>query len=455
MTSFGPDHLDSSDHLDGEARNLEAKQLLVEPADGRSFKGRLKAPGDKSISHRALLIAARAEGRSVVKGLSNGEDVRHTLEAVIALGARAERAGAELYVDGGVDRLREPEHLIDVGNSGTGIRLLTGFVSAIDGLTVLQGDSSIAKRPMDRVAVPLRLMGAQVDGRQGGRLPPLAVRGGRLQGIEYTLPVASAQVKSAVLFAGLGADGPTVVHEPVATRAHTEEMLAAAGANIDVRANDVGATITLHPGPLQPTTTEVPADPSQAAFWAVAACITPGSDLLLENVYIGRGRAGFIDVLRRMGARLELFHEDPVRHTADIRVQGGPLVATDVGGPEIASLIDEVPVLAVAAAFAVGTTRFSDATELRVKETDRVATTVELLTTLGARAEPAPDGLVVTGNAGAPLRAGTVDSHGDHRIAMAGAVAALGAAGAVMVQGWEATATSYPSFEEDMNLCLR
>jgi 3-phosphoshikimate 1-carboxyvinyltransferase len=267
--------------------------------------------------------------------------------------------------------------------------------------------------------------------------------------------VASAQVKSAVLFAALGAEGPTAVHEPVVTRAHTEEMLAAAGANIEVRANDVGATITLHPGPLQPTTTEVPADPSQAAFWAVAACITPGSDLLLENVYIGRGRAGFIDVLRRMGARLELFHEDPVRHTADIRVQGGPLVATDVGGPEVASLIDEVPVLAVAAAFAVGTTRFSDATELRVKETDRVATTVELLTTLGARAEPAPDGLVVTGNAGAPLRAGTVDSHGDHRIAMAGAVAALGADGAVTVQGWEATATSYPSFEEDMNLCLR
>jgi 3-phosphoshikimate 1-carboxyvinyltransferase len=449
VSSFGPDQLNN------EARDLEARVLLVEPADGRSLKGRLRAPGDKSISHRALLIAARAEGRSIVKGLSNGEDVRHTLEAVRALGAGAEQAGAELYVHGGVDRLSEPEHLIDVGNSGTGIRLLTGFVSAIDGLTVLQGDSSIAKRPMDRVAVPLRMMGAQVDGRLGGRFPPLAVRGGRLQGIEYTLPVASAQVKSAVLFAGLGAQGPTVVHEPVATRAHTEEMLAAAGANIVVRANEVGATITLHPGPLQPTTTEVPADPSQAAFWAVAACITPGSDLLLENVYIGRGRAGFIDVLLRMGARLELVDEDPLRHTADIRVQGGPLVATDVGGPQVASLIDEVPVLAVAAAFAVGTTRFSDATELRVKETDRVATTVELLTTLGARAEPAPDGLVVTGNAGAPLRAGTVDSHGDHRIAMAGAVAALGANGAVTVRGWDATATSYPSFEEDMNLCLR
>ena len=430
-------------------------QLVVEPADGRSFKGRLRAPGDKSISHRSLLIAARAEGRSLVKGLSNGDDVRHTLEAVIALGARAERVGDELYVDGGVGSLREPEHLIDVGNSGTGIRLLTGFVSAIDGLTVLQGDASIAKRPMDRVAVPLRLMGAQVDGREHGRFPPLAVRGGRLEGIEYTLPVASAQVKSAVLFAGLGAEGATTVHEPVATRAHTEEMLAAAGANIEVRTHEAGTTVVLHPGPLHATTTDVPADPSQAAFWAVAACITPGSDLLLENVYIGRGRAGFIDVLLRMGARLELVDVDPVHQTADIHVQAGPLSATNVGGPEVASLIDEVPVLAVAAAFAEGTTTFSDAAELRVKETDRVATTVELLTALGARAEPAADGLVVSGGGGAPLRGAPVDSHGDHRIAMAGAVAALGASAPVRIRGWDATATSYPRFEEDMNLCLR
>ena len=431
--------------------------LVAEPAGGRSFKGRLRAPGDKSISHRALLIAARAEGRSRVRGLSNGEDVRHTLEAVVALGAGAELVGGELYIDGGSGRLREPEHLLDVGNSGTGIRLLTGFVSTIDGLTVLQGDSSIAKRPMERVAVPLRLMGAQVDGRQGGRFPPLAVRGGHLEGIEYTLPVASAQVKSAVLFAGLGADGPTTVHEPVATRAHTEEMLAAAGASIAVTRDEAGAgaTVVLQPGAVNATSTDVPADPSQAAFWVVAACITPGSDLVLENVYVGRGRAGFIDVLRRMGARIELVDEDTLRHTADIHVQAGPLVATDVRGPEVASLIDEVPVLAVAAAFAEGTTTFSDASELRVKETDRVATTVELLTTLGATAEPAPDGLVVVGNGGAPLRPATVGSYGDHRIAMAGAVAALGATGTVRVQGWDATATSYPSFEEDMNLCLR
>jgi len=431
-----------------------AEELVLEPANGRALKGRLRAPGDKSISHRALLIAARAEGRSRIRGLSKGEDVRHTLDAVVALGAEVERAGDELYIDGGASRLREPEALVDVGNSGTGIRLLAGFVAAIDGLTVLQGDASIGQRPMDRIAVPLRLMGAQVDGRQGGRFPPLVVRGGHLKAIDYTLPVPSAQVKSSVLFAGLGAEGVTVVREHVPTRAHTEEMLAAAGARIDVRSASSGSSVALQPGPLHATTTDVPADPSQAAFWVVAACITPGSDLLLEDVYVGRGRAGFIDVLLRMGARLELLNQDPVRHTADIHVQSGPLVATEVAGLEVASLIDEVPVLSVAAAFAEGATRFSDAKELRVKETDRVVTTVELLNALGARAEPAPDGLTVIGNSGAHLQAGTVNSHGDHRIAMAGAVAALGARGAVTVRGWRATTTSYPGFEEDMQRCL-
>jgi 3-phosphoshikimate 1-carboxyvinyltransferase len=307
---------------------------------------------------------------------------------------------------------------------------------------------------MDRVAVPLRLMGARVDGRRQGSLPPVVVRGGALRGIDYPLPVPSAQVKSALLLAGLGADGPTTVHEAVPTRTHTEEMLAAAGANIEVRSTGQGASVVMWPGPLQAGDIDVPADPSQAAFWAVAACTVPSSDLVLEDVYVGRGRAGFLDVLVRMGARVELVNKDPVRHTADIHVQAGPLVATDVGGAEVPSLIDEIPVLCVAAAFAEGTTTFSDAAELRVKETDRVATTVEMLAALGARVEPLKDGIVVTGRAGAPLSGGTVDSYGDHRIAMAAAVAALGAGGPVTVNGWDATATSYPSFEEDMLQCL-
>ena len=431
------------------------KQLVVEPAGGRALLGRLRAPGDKSVSHRALLVAALASGRSRVRGLSRGDDVRHTLEAVVALGAGVEEAGPELYVEGGRGRLHEPEAVIDVGNSGTGIRLLAGFVAGVKGLSVLQGDSSIAHRPMDRVAVPLRLMGVHVDGREGGRFPPLVVRGGDVSGIDYTPPMASAQVKSAVLFAGLSAEGVTTVHEALPTRAHTEEMLAAAGGDIEVTNEGNGRVIRLRPSALHAGEIGVPADPSQAAFWAVAACITPGSDLVLENVYIGTGRAGFIDVLCRMGADLELAAEDPLRHTADIHVRSGPLRAAEVGGAEVPSLIDEIPVLAVAAAFAEGTTRFSDAAELKVKETDRVATTVELLQALGVRAEPAPDGLVVTGGAGRPLREAMVESYGDHRIAMAGAVAALAANGPVTVSGWDATATSYPGFEEDLRRCLR
>ncbi|MGC8626955.1 MAG: 3-phosphoshikimate 1-carboxyvinyltransferase [Acidimicrobiales bacterium] len=430
-------------------------EWVAEPAQGRALKGRLRVPGDKSISHRAVLVAAWASGTSRIVGLCPGADVGHTLDAVAALGVDVDRAGPEVRVKGSRRRLCEPEAAIDVGNSGTGIRLLAGLAATIDGLTVLQGDRSVSRRPMDRVAAPLRLMGAHVDGRQGGRYPPLVVRGGGLMGIDYTLPVASAQVKSAVLLAALGAEGRTRVFEPVPVRAHTEEMLAEAGAGIEVAAQGAGYVVTLQPGPLHAINVRVPADPSQAAFWAVAACIVPGSDLVLEDVYVGRQRAGFIDVLLRMGARIELLGEDPERHTADVHVQAGPLKGTSVSPAEVPSLIDEVPVLAVAAAVADGVTRFDGTGELRVKESDRQATTVSMLKSLGARAEALDDALVVTGNAGAPLLDGRVSSHGDHRIAMAAAVAALVAKEAVRIEGWGATATSYPSFAEDMSKCLK
>lgn len=421
--------------------------LVVTPAPG-GLTGRLRVPGDKSISHRALLLAARAEGESTMTGLSDGADVVATRRAISAFGAAVHTDPSGTVTVVGTEP-REPERVIDVGNSGTAIRLLAGWVAGIDGLTVLHGDESIARRPMGRVAEPLRAMGARVDGRHRGQLPPLVIRGGRLTGIEYRLPVPSAQVKSALLLAGLSAAGPTTVHEALPTRAHTEQMLAACGARIDVE----GLSVTVHPGPLEPARFDVPGDPSQAAFWVVAACITPGSDLTVENVYVGPQRAGFIDVLRRMGADVELVDHDPRATVAGIRARWSPLSATDVAGTEIPGLIDEIPALAVAAATATGTTTFRDAAELKVKESDRIATTVDALNRAGALAEGRPDGLAVNGTAGRPLSGGRVDSRGDHRIAMALAVAALAAAGPVEINGWEAVATSYPRFEEDLRLC--
>src|SRR2546423_6925615 len=301
---------------------------------GRPLRGRLRVPGDKSISHRALLLAARAGGTSVVTGLSDGDDVRHTAAAVEALGAVIDGD----RISGGIGRLHEAEQVIDVGNSGTGIRLLAGFCAAFDWLTILEGDASIAGRPMDRVAEPLRRMGAKVDGRQGGRYPPLAIRGGGLHGIDYRPPVASAQVKSAILLAGLGAPGETVVHELVETRRHTEELLALAGVDVAVD----GLTVRMRPGPLEPFELDVPGDPSQAAVWVVAACIVPGSGLGVEHVYLGPARSGFLDVLRRMGAAIAVDGQDVhVRYSADLH-------GTAVGGAEGPGLIDEIPALAVA-----------------------------------------------------------------------------------------------------------
>lgn len=421
--------------------------LTVAPAAG-GLSGRLRVPGDKSISHRALLLAARAEGTSRLRGLSRGADVLATRRAVQAFGAGvAEEADGTVVVTGTAPR--EPESVIDVGNSGTGIRLMAGWAAGIDGLTVLHGDASIARRPMGRVVEPLRAMGARIDGRQDGRLPPLAIRGGRLTGIDYEVPVPSAQVKGAVLLAGLSASGPTTVREKLATRAHTEQMLAACGVRVEVD----GPAVTVHPGPLRPADFAVPGDPSQAAFWVVAACITPGSDLTVENVYVGPQRAGFVDVLRRMGAAIELENHDPVATVADIRARWSPLTATEVGGAEIPGLIDEIPVLAVAAAFASGVTTFRDAAELRVKESDRVDTMVAALGAVGATVEGRPDGLVVHGRPGAAPAGGRVDSCGDHRVAMALAVAALACTAPVEIAGWDAVATSYPGFEEDLRSC--
>jgi 3-phosphoshikimate 1-carboxyvinyltransferase len=414
-------------------------RLLVR--GGRPLRGRVRVPGDKSISHRALLLGALAEGTSVVRGLSDGDDVARTRAAVEAMGAvvHGER------ITGGRSRLHEPADVLDLGNSGTGVRLLAGVCSGLPWLTVLSGDASIRRRPMSRVAEPLRLMGATVDGRDGGRLPPLVVRGGPLKGIDYDLPVASAQVKSAVLLAGLSAEGETVVRQPAVTRAHTEELLEACGA--DVRTEDGGLTARLRPSELRPFELDVPGDPSQAAFWVVAACIVPGSDVVVDDVYLGPARGGFLDVLARMGAEVERVGERGVRARWSPALHG-----TGVKGDEVPGLIDEIPVLAVAGAVTPDGMGFCGVAELQVKESNRVETLISELGKLGARVTYDDEGLHVAG--GAHLRGATVHSHWDHRIAMAMAVAALAAEGDTVVEGWEAVATSYPGFEATLDsLC--
>jgi 3-phosphoshikimate 1-carboxyvinyltransferase len=415
----------------------------IEP--GRPLIGRIRVPGDKSVSHRALLLAGQASGTSVLQGLADGDDVHRTAVAMSSVGAVLSGDWTALSVTSGPALLHEPVAPIDVGNSGTGIRLLAGWLASFPWFSVLHGDSSIAMRPMDRIAAPLRQMGARIEGRDGGRLPPLAITGGSLDGIDYMLPVASAQVKGAVLLAGLGAAGVTTVREPAPIRAHTEELLALAGASVSV--SDDGAVVSVSRSALRPFELTIPGDPSQAAFWVIAGCVVPGSDVTVEGVYVGRARAGFLDVLRRMGADLTVTMTDPT--TASIRARSSALVATEVAGEEVAGLIDEIPVLAVAAAFASGETVFRDAAELAVKESDRIATTTAALRAFGVAVEPTPDGLVVRG--GGALAGAAVDAHGDHRIAMASAVAALAAGGPSTVRGWGAVATSYPSFLADLS----
>jgi 3-phosphoshikimate 1-carboxyvinyltransferase len=431
--------------------------FTVEP--GRPLVGQVRVPGDKSVSHRALLLGALARGDSVVRGLSDGGDVARTAAALRALGARVETGparpddagSAETVISGGRTVLREPAGPLDMGNSGTTIRLLAGIVAGLPFPTELTGDASLSSRPMDRVAVPLRLMGASVEGRGERCLPPIAIRGGALRGIDYTTPIASAQVKSSVLLAGLDAQGETVVREPVLTRRHTEELLMRCGAGVTEHEEGGAHVVRLVASELATFELDVPGDPSQAAFWVVAACVVPGSEVTVQRVYVGRGRRGYLDVLARMGASIdEVPATGPgdLAATADIVARFGPLRATEVHGAEITGL-DEVPVLAVAAACASGDTVFHDVGELRVKESDRLLGVVDLMRVFGVHAEVDGDDLLVRGTGG--LVPAVVDADGDHRMAMAAAVAGLAArAGPTRIAGWEAVATSYPQFPADL-----
>jgi 3-phosphoshikimate 1-carboxyvinyltransferase len=411
------------------------------------LRGRMRVPGDKGMSHRALLFAAMADGRSRVVGLAGGDDVFRTRRALAQVGVRSTIAGSAVTVEGrGVDAFTEPAAVVDCGNSGTSIRMLTGLLAGRPFLSVLTGDDSLVRRPMGRVTEPLRAMGAHVDGRADGTRAPLAIRGGGLVGTAHSLPVASAQVKTALILAGLQAGGTTEITEPAVSRDHTERMLGALGAPV-VRVDERAVQVTAGaPGPLE---FSVPGDPSSAAFWVVAAAITPGSELVVEGLALNPTRIAFVDVLIRMGASIELATtgEELGEPVGEVRVVAAPLHGAVIEGAEIPWVIDEIPALAVAAAFAEGLTEIRDAAELRVKESDRIATVRDLLTRLGVGVEAGDDRLAIRG--GRP-RAAELDSHGDHRIAMAGAVAANACEGESLVRNWRAVTSSYPEFTQDL-----
>lgn len=399
-------------------------------------------PGDKSISHRALLIAALAEKPSRIRNLSPGEDVKATRRLVEAAGAEVTPNGQTLTVRPGTSQGNHAR-AIDCGNSGTTMRLGSGLLTRAGRTCLLWGDASLSARPMGRVLDPLCEMGAKawsVDGHA-----PLVVEGGDLHGIDFRPPVASAQVKGAVLLAALGAEGETTVREAVTTRGHTEEMLRDAGADVTIADGQVRV------GPSTPRALdiEVPGDPSAAAFWVVAASIIPDSWIRVEGVYRGAGRDGFLAVLKRMGADLSI--NNRASNLIDIEVRSAELRGTEIVDPiEIAAAVDELPAIAVAAAFATGTTIIMGAQELRVKESDRLRALRRCLAALGGTVEETPDGLIIEGSGPGALAGGHVDAHGDHRIAMAMAIAAAAARGSTAIEGWDCVRISDPGFESQL-----
>lgn len=412
---------------------------------GAALAGEFAVPGDKSVSHRAVMFAALADGSSRIDGFLEGEDTRATAAIFAAMGVRidAPSASCRIVHGVGIDGLRAPAGVLDCGNSGTAMRLLAGLLAGQGFDTVLVGDASLSKRPMLRVMAPLRDMGAVIDSDDGER-PPLRITGARaLRGIAFDSPVASAQVKSAVLLSGLYAAGETSVREPRPTRDYTERMLAAFGWPVEF---SPGRARLRGGHRLAARDIAVPADFSSAAFFIVAACLVPGSSILLRAVGVDPRRTGLLDALRMMGADIEERdrREGVCGPVADIAVRHAPLRGIDLPEALVADMIDEFPVFAVAAACAEGTTRVSGAAELRVKESDRISAMATGLQALGARVEEAPDGMLVEGG---PLRGGRVDALGDHRIAMSFAVAAQLADGEVAIDDVANVATSFPGFE--------
>lgn len=408
------------------------------------IRGEISPPGDKSISHRAFMLGALAHGTTTIRSALESLDVKSTREAMQGLGADIRRDGDLWHVMGG--DLKEPQNVIDAGNSGTTARLLCGILAGINGVSCITGDTSLVKRPMARVMQPLGAMGACFMARQD-RYLPMAVKGGKLVGMTYAMDVASAQVKSAVLLAGLNAEGTTEVIEPLKSRDHTERMLRFFG----IELSEDGNRIRIHGGQhLQARPIEVPGDPSSAAFPAVLAAATPGSDLLIKSICLNPTRIAFLDVLKRMGAKigLENYRETAGETVGDIRVQGKHLTGTTIQGAEIPSLIDELPILAIAAACAEGRTTIRDARELRVKEADRINAMANGFAALGARVEELDDGMIIDGPL--PLRGGRIQTASDHRIAMSFAVLAKALSIDIHLDDTACVDISYPGFFRDL-----
>jgi len=431
--------------------------VIQRPVEGVSLQGRIRIPGDKSISHRALMLGALAQGETIIRGLLLGEDPYSTASCFRAVGAEiSELNTEEVRVKGiGLGNLIEPLDVLDAGNSGTTLRLMLGILASHpDRFFTVTGDSSLRSRPMSRVVKPLQQMGAQIWGRKQNSLAPLAIQGQALTPIHYHSPIASAQVKSCILLAGLMTKGQTTVTEPALSRDHSERMLRAFGADLTVNSETNSVTVT---GQAQLTgqTVIVPGDISSAAFWLVAGAIVPGSDLTIENVGINPTRTGVLEILERMGADITIENSREVagEPVADLRVRHSQLKACEISGDVIPRLIDEIPILAVAAVFAKGTTIVKDAEELRVKESDRITVMATQLNQMGAAVNELPDGMEITG--GTTLKGTDVDSYTDHRIAMSLAIAALNASGTTTVHRAEAAAISYPDFTATLQHSIR
>ena len=426
---------------------------MVECRKSGSLKGEIQVPGDKSISHRAVMLGSLAKGTTRITGFLQGADCLSTISCFEKMGVSIENTGDTVLVHGrGMRGLEKPEGVLDCGNSGTTMRLISGILSAQDFDVTLTGDASIQKRPMKRIMDPLSRMGADIESLPGNGCAPLYIQGRPLTGIHYASPVASAQVKSSVLLAGLYADGETAVTEPSLSRDHTERMLGLFGADIASE----GTTARITPArELFAADIQVPGDISSAAYFIAAGLIVPGSQILIKNVGINPTRAGILEVCRKMGGDIRMLNRNEGRGepTADLLVTHSSLKGTVIEGDIIPTLIDELPVIAAMACFAEGETIIRDASELKVKESNRIAVMAQNLTAMGAQVRETDDGLRILG--GRPLHGAVIDSHDDHRIAMTFAVAALCSQGETKIQGRECVNISYPAFYKDLGSLIQ